>query len=178
MESCLRKLVLDADWTVLGDPEWEAGSRWHLGGKNCAQLGANGSTLSIAGRPKRKFWFKPSDCNLANHWKESWAATETATGANGVIGGQEIQADDLPGEKDLFGGTQCVYIFDCRSAKKSIPVHRSRIWNQEFLMRSRMWILVVLFLMVKTVRPECRRIYPGRTCNNRTHLDSGARHHD
>ena len=28
MESCLKKLGLDADWTVLGDPERDARSRW------------------------------------------------------------------------------------------------------------------------------------------------------
>ena len=31
MESCLKKLGLDADWTVLGDPERDARSRWSLG---------------------------------------------------------------------------------------------------------------------------------------------------
>ena len=55
MESCLKKLGLDADWTVLGDPERDARSRWSSRRKHCTQWDADGCIFSIAGRPKRKF---------------------------------------------------------------------------------------------------------------------------
>ena len=55
MESCLKKLGLDADRTVLGDPERDARSRWSSRRKNCTRWDADGCIFSIAGRPKRKF---------------------------------------------------------------------------------------------------------------------------
>ena len=54
MESCLKKLGLDADWTVLGDPERDARSRWSSRRKNCTRWDADVCIFSIAGRPKRK----------------------------------------------------------------------------------------------------------------------------
>ena len=57
MESCLKKLGLDADWTVLGDPERDARSRRSSRRKHCTRWDANVCIFSIAGRPKRKFRF-------------------------------------------------------------------------------------------------------------------------
>ena len=55
MESCLKKLGLDADWTVLGDPERDARSRWSSRRKHCTRWDADACIFSNAGRPKRKF---------------------------------------------------------------------------------------------------------------------------
>ena len=55
MGSCLKKLGLDADWTVLGDPERDARSRWSSRRKHCTRWDADACIFSIAGRPKRKF---------------------------------------------------------------------------------------------------------------------------
>ena len=76
MESCLKKLGLDADWTVLGDPERDARSRWSSRRKHCTRWDADACIFSNAGRPKRKF-----RCNCdAPAARPLWAFGPRSTG--------------------------------------------------------------------------------------------------
>ena len=79
MESCLKKLGLDADWTVLGDPERDARSRWSSRRKHCTRWDADACIFSNAGRPKRKFRFNavlgpnfPYFASIGNHDTRVW----------------------------------------------------------------------------------------------------------
>ena len=121
MESCLKKLGLDADWTVLGDPERDARSRWSSRRKHCTRWDADACIFSNAGRPpvapfKRKFRFNTNNALVARSFFQGNKSRFVRNEYGGTVGGPIY----IPGVYD--GRNRSFFFFNYnRLSRRSAP---------------------------------------------------------